>query len=52
MLQTELSVDAALMLPDDFDVALARSEVLSHRLFLACLSASGIGQLLWLLNRY
>ena len=48
MLQAELSVVAALMPPDDFDVALmrlAQSEALSHRSsFDGLFSASGLGQ--------
>ena len=45
-------VDAPRRLRRCLDARLARSEALSHRLFVACCSASGIGQPLWLLNRY
>ena len=58
VLQTDLSVDAALMLPDDFDVALLRvwlglKRSLTDRfVFDGLFSASGLGQpLLLLLNR-
>ena len=58
MLQTELSVVAALMPPDDFDVALLRVRLSLKRsltdrfVFDGLFSASGLGQpLLLLLNR-